>query len=171
MVLSVYEGRGLALALFTGACIRACFGAMRAKISSPKRLMGGAGVFGHFQIIQYQADIACELSHFLSNTASAFGFNERDGETPQPGDVFGAISGMNAAAIFVIIPVDNVMATVFDAPVPPIDSKNSLRICLLRGLAGYAVSDFTGVFACFLVSGFSLNAEHLSDIRKLEIVV
>lgn len=133
--------------------------------------MGGAGVFRHFQVIQHLADIAGELSHFLSNAASACGFDERNGETPQPGDVFRAISSANPAAVLVVVPVDDVMATVFDAPVPSVDGKDALRIGLFGSLTGYAVGDLAGVFACFLVSDFSLNTEYLSDMRKCKIVI
>lgn len=171
MDLSVYEGRGLALTLFTGAYIRICFSAIRGKISSPKRLIRGAGVLGHFQIIKYQADIACELSHFLSDAASVCGFDERNGETSQPGDILGPVSGSYPAAVLVEVPVNDIMATVFDAPVPSVDGKDAFRIGLFGSLAGYSVGDFAGVFACFLVGGFPLDTERLSDISKLEIVV
>ena len=63
------------------------------------------------------------------------------------------------------------MATVFDAPVPPVDDKDALGIGLFRGLTGYAVGNLAGALSCFLLSDFSLNAEYLSDMRKLEIVV
>lgn len=63
------------------------------------------------------------------------------------------------------------MATVFDAPVSPVDSKDAFRIGLFGSLAGYSMDGFAGVFACFLLRYFSLDAEYLSDMRKLEIVV
>jgi hypothetical protein len=96
-------------------------------------------VFCHFQIIQHLADITSELSHFLSNAASACGFDERNGETSQSGDVLRPISGSYPAAVLVEVPVDDVMATVFDAPVPPVDGRDALRIGLFGSLAGYSV--------------------------------
>ena len=81
-------------------------------------------------------DVAGELSHFLSNAACASGFDEGNGKTPQPSDVFRAISGSYPAAVFVIVPVDYVMATVFDAPVAAIYSKDTFRVGLLGSLTG-----------------------------------
>jgi hypothetical protein len=116
------------------------------------------------------ADIANELSHFLSDTAGACGFDERNGETSQSGDVLRPISGSYPAAVLVEVPVKDVMATVFVGPVPPVDGKDAFRIGLFGSLAGYSNDGFAGVFACFFSSYFSLDAEYLSDMRKLEIV-
>ena len=55
-----------------------------------------------------------------------------------------------AAAVFVIVPIDNVMTAVFDAPVAAVGGKHAFRVGLLRGLTGNAVGDFTGVFPGFL---------------------
>ncbi len=128
--LIVYEGRGLAITLFKGG-YQGMFLHHTYKISSPKGLMGGAGVFCHFQIIQHLADIASKLSHFLSDAAGACGLDERNGETSQSGDVLRPISRSYPAAIFVEIPVKDIMATVFDGPVSPVYGKDAFRICLL----------------------------------------
>jgi len=48
---------------------------------------------------------------------NVFGFDDADGESPQFGDIFRPITCEYAAAIFVIVPIDNVMAAVFDAAV------------------------------------------------------
>jgi len=76
-----------------------------------------------------------------------------------------------AAAVFVIVPIDNVMATVFDTPVAPVGSKNALGVGLFRGSAGDAVGGFTRVFSAFFVCGFSLDDKGLSDVGKVEIGV
>jgi len=43
-----------------------------------------AGVFRHPQVIEDQADIAVELTHFLWDAARAFGFDDTDGEASKP---------------------------------------------------------------------------------------
>lgn len=105
-------------------------------VSGPKTLICDARVFRHLQVIEDLTDVACELSHFLCNAAYTSGFDEGNGKTPQPSDVFRAISSSYPAAVFVIVPVDNVMATVFDAPVAAVYSKDTFRVGLLRSLTG-----------------------------------
>jgi len=105
----------------------------------------------------------------LGDTARAFGFDDADGETTQPGHIFRTMSRTNAAAVFVIVPTDNVVATVFNTPVAPVGCKNALGVGLLRGSAGDAVGDFTGVLAVFFVGGFSLDDKRLSDVGKVQI--
>ena len=102
---------------------------------------GGARISGHAQVIKNQTDVASELSHFLCNTAYAFGFDYPDGKAAEAGDVFRAIAGPYAAAIFIEIPVQDVMATVLDAPVAAIDGKELLCVSLLWGSTGDAVCD------------------------------
>jgi len=86
-------------------------------------------------------------------------------------DIFRAITLAYPTAVFIIVPINNVMAAVFDAPMSTVDSKNTLSIGLLRGSTGDAVGDFTGVFAAFLISGFPLDDKSLSDVRKVQIAV
>jgi hypothetical protein len=125
----------------------------------------------HSQIIKDQAYIARELSHFLGDAAHTFGLDYAYGETAQPGHIFRTMARAYAAAVFVIVPIDNVMATVFDTPVPPVGGKDALGVGLLRGSAGDAVGGFTGAFSVFFVCGFSLDDKSLSDVGKVEIGV
>jgi hypothetical protein len=76
-----------------------------------------------------------------------------------------------SAAVFVIVPIDNVMATVFDTPVATVGGKHALRVGLLRSSARNAIGDFTGVFTGFFIGGFPLDEKSLSDVRKVQIVV
>jgi len=107
----------------------------------------------------------------LSNAAHPFGFDDAYGETAQSGHVFRAMTSSNAAAVFVIVPIDDVMATVFDTPVPPVGGKNAFGIGLFRGSAGNAIGGYTGVFAAFFICGFPLDDKSLSDMGKVEIGV
>jgi len=81
------------------------------------------------------------------------------------------MSGAYAAAVFVIVPVEYVVATVFDAPVTSVYGKHTLRVCLLRRSAGDAICNFTGVFAGFFIRGLPLDEKSLSDVRKAQIAV
>ena len=106
----------------------------------------------------------CDATH-------AFGFDDANGKTAQSGHVFRAVTSAYAAAVFVIVPIDNVMTAVFDAPVATVGGKNALRVGLLRGSAGDAVGDFTGVFTAFFICGLPLDEKSLSDVRKVQIAV
>ena len=75
------------------------------------------------------------------------------------------------AAVFVIVPIDNVMTAVFDAPVAAVGGKHALRVGLLRGSAGDAICDFTREFTGFFICEFALDDKSLSDVRKVQIAV
>ena len=81
------------------------------------------------------------------------------------------MTGSYPAAVFVIVPIDNVMTAVFDAPVAAVGGKHALRVGLLRGPAGNAIGDFTGVFTGFFISELALDDKSLSDVRKVQIAV
>jgi hypothetical protein len=53
------------------------------------------------------------LPHLLWDASDAFGFDHPDGEASESGDIFWAMAGADAAAVFVIVPID-VVATIFD---------------------------------------------------------
>ena len=76
----------------------------------------------------------------MSDAAHVFRFDDADGKSPQPSDVFRAVASAYAAAVLIIVPIDNVMAAVFDAPVAPVGGENAFRIGLLRGSTGDAIS-------------------------------
>jgi len=107
----------------------------------------------------------------LSYTANTFGFDNTDGESPQSGYVFWSVASAYAAAVFVIIPIDDVMAAVFDTPVAAIGGKHLLWIGLVRRSACDAVCNFTGILSAFFIGGLPLDEESLSNVRKVEIVV
>ena len=137
----------------------------------PKLRSYGAGVFGHPQVIKDQAGVARELAHFLGNAPWLFCLDEADGKTAEPGDVFRAVSGAYPASIFVIVPIDDVMATVFDAPVATVCGKDMVRVGLLGCATGYAVRDLTRGVTGFLLGELSLHEKCLSDMGKVQIVV
>ncbi len=115
----------------------------------------GTRVFSHPQIVKDQAYIEHELSHFLRDAAASFGFDDANGKTSQASHVFRAMALAYPAAVFGIVPIDNVMTAVFDAPVA----------------AGNAIGDFTGVFTAFFICELPLDDESLSEVRKVQIAV
>jgi hypothetical protein len=61
------------------------------------------------------------------------------------------MAGTYSAAVFVIVPFDDVMAGVFNAPVAPVGGKNALTVGLFRPSTGDAVGDFTGILTGFFI--------------------
>ena len=68
----------------------------------------------------------------MRDATNASGFDDADGESPQSSDVFRAVTSAYAAAVFVIVPIDNVMTTIFDAPVATVGGKYALRVGFFR---------------------------------------
>ena len=81
------------------------------------------------------------------------------------------MTGSYAAAVFVIVPIDNVMTAVFDAPVAAVGGKYVLRVGLFSSSAGNTIGDVTGVCTSFFISGLALDDKSLSDVGKVQIVV
>ena len=51
------------------------------------------------------------------------------------------MAGADTAAVFVVIPIEEVVAAILDTPVPAIDVEQPLRVGLIGWPAGNAVSD------------------------------
>ena len=74
----------------------------------------------------------------------AFGFDEADAEAAQSGDVLAAVSSANAAAVFVVVPVNYVMATIFYTPMLAVRLKNFFGIGFFRIAAGVTSRSIQG---------------------------
>ncbi len=107
----------------------------------------------------------------MCDAAYAFGFDDANGESPQSSDVFRAVTSAYSAAVFVKVPIDNVMTAVFDAPVATIGGKHALGIGLFRSSAGNTICYSTGVFTAFFICGLPLDEKSLSDVGKVKIAV
>jgi len=108
-----------------------------------------------------------QFAYFLRNTNSTFGFDEADGEAAQSGDVLWAMSCANAAAVFVVVPINHVVATVFDAPMFTVRLKDFFGISLYGCATGNPVSDVVTPFTGFLFDEFPFNQESLADMGKI----
>lgn len=80
------------------------------------------------------------------------------------------MSGSDAATIFVIVPIDDVVTTLH-TPVAPVISKYLLGTGLLDRRAGDAVDTLLALLATLLVDGLTLDHECLAHMRKVQIVV
>ena len=128
-------------------------------------------VFRHAQVVEDQAGIAHELPHLLRHTANTFGFDDTDGKASQAGDVFRAVTGSYPAAVFVKVPVDDVMAAILDAPVASVGFEHLLGVGLVGGSAGDAVGELDGAFAGFLLDALAFDDEGLTDVGEVKVVV
>ena len=83
---------------------------------------------------------------------------------------FGAEAGADAAAIRIVVPIDDVI-NAFDAPMPAVDGQYALRRGLLRGATCDPQSEIMGVLAGFFVEGFAFDPNGLADVEEVEISV
>ncbi len=102
---------------------------------------GRPAVVSHGQIVEDQADVASQLAHFLRHAAHTFGFNCAYGKAAQPGDIFRPVAFADTAAVFVEVPVDDVMAFVFDAPMAAVYGQQASGVGLLGRSTGDTVSN------------------------------
>ena len=107
----------------------------------------------------------------MSDTADLFGFDDTDGKAAEPGDIFRAVAGADATSVFIVVPINDVMATILNGPVATVDVKDTLWAGLLRRSTGDAVSDFTRDLATLFVCEVPFDGEGLSDMGKIKIVV
>src|SRR5208283_5488248 len=131
----------------------------------------GTGIFAHAQVVEDQAHVARELSHFLRDAPRPLGFDHSDSETAKPGYVFRAVAGTDTTAVLIIVPIENVVATVLDRPVAAIDLENALRASVGGGSTGEAVGDFAGSLTGLFLGHVPLDDESLSHVGKVEIAV
>ncbi len=112
-----------------------------------------------------------QFAYFLRNANSTFGFDEADGEAAQSGDILWAMSCANTTAVFVVVPINHIVATVFDAPVLAVGLKDFFGISLFVRAAGDLVNDFVSLFTRFLVEAFPLDHKGLADMGEIQVLV
>jgi len=83
----------------------------------------------------------------------------------------GAVAGAYSATVFIEIPIQDVVATVFDGPVAAVDGKELLGVCLVGLSAGDAVGYVSGLFSGFFLYRVSLDDKGLPDVREVEVGV
>jgi hypothetical protein len=148
------------------------FTGITVNLFSPSSYRTPAGIFRHFQIIKDQRGIKHEFAHFLGDTFHTFfAFDDADGEAAQARHVLRAVAFADAASILVIVPVEDVVAAVLDAPVLPVITQNFFGAGLFCCFAGDAISNNAALFACFFVAGQTFHFERLADMREVQVVV
>jgi len=113
-----------------------------------------------------------QLTHFLGDADFAIGdeLDDADGEAAQTGNILGAMADAVTAAILVEVPVDHIVATVFDGPVTAIGGEDALWAGLFRRrTTGDSQSDLVGDPAVLFVKNLPLDQEDLADMRKVEV--
>ena len=81
------------------------------------------------------------------------------------------MAGTDATAVLIKVPVQDVVAAVFDRPVTAVDLQQALRIGLLGRSAGDAVGKFAAVLAGFFVQDFAFDDEGLGDVGEIKVSV
>lgn len=61
------------------------------------------------------------MAHGLRDAVGPFGLDQADGEASESGDVLGAMAGADAATVLVVVPVEDIVTAVLDAPVAAVD--------------------------------------------------
>jgi len=79
------------------------------------------------------------------------------------------MAGAYPASVFIIIPINDVVAAVFYAPVTAVDLEDVVGVSLIRCVTGDAVSGFGCGFPSFFIEPFALDHEGLADVGKVEI--
>ena len=107
----------------------------------------------------------------MCHALGAFGFDKADSEAAQPGDVYGATSCPDTAAVFVVVPINHVVATVFNAPMFAVGLKDFFGIRLLGRATGQPVNNFVTTLSRFFVDAFPLDHEGLADMGEIQVLV
>lgn len=111
------------------------------------------------------------MAHFLSGIGDALGLEDADGEASQSSDVCRTIAGSNRGTIFIVVPVDDVVAAVLYGPMAALDGEQVLCCGLLRGLAGDPVCDVVRFLAGLFFDRIPFDDESLADVREIEVGV
>ena len=106
----------------------------------------------------------------MSDVSYAFGFDDANGETTEARHVFRTVTGAYPAAVFIIVPVDGVVAAL-NTPMKPVGSQNTLGVGLILSSTGDAIGDIFRVLARFFIYGLAFNGKSLSDMWEIEIII
>ena len=114
-----------------------------------------------------------QVAHFFCDAEFSIGdkLNGTDGEATQAGHVFGAVACADTAAILIEVPIDDIVAAVFDGPMAAIRGEDTLWIGLFWRAAGDSQSGFQCQLAALFVKNLPLDQEDLADMRKVEMGV
>lgn len=106
----------------------------------------------------------CDAGYF-------FGFDDPNSESTQACDIFWAVSGADSAPIFIIVPIQDVVAAILYCPMAAVNGEETFWVCFVDRSTGDAVGDFTGALATLFLCEVAFNGEGLPDMGKVEVVV
>ena len=129
----------------------------------------GARILSHPQVVEDETVVEREFAHHFGAGLSGFLKRLEDAhrKAAQTGDVLRAGAGSDSAAIFIVVPVDDVM-NAFDAPMPPVDGQHAFGRGLLRCAARDPQCDLTSLRAGLFVDGFALDHKDLPGMGEVE---
>ena len=81
------------------------------------------------------------------------------------------MAGADTAAVLVVVPIEDVVAAVFDGPMAAVDFEQATGVGLCGGAAGDAVGDIDRAFAAVFLDGFPFDGEGLAEMGEVEIAV
>lgn len=81
------------------------------------------------------------------------------------------MAGSYSTSVFIVIPVDDVMAAVFNTPVAAIDFQNLVGVGLVWRLTGDAVSPFAGNFSRLFVGSLPFDQKDLAKVGEVKIII
>ena len=81
----------------------------------------------HAQVVEDETGTEGKLAHHFGDRKSVVlkGLEDAHGKATQSGDVFRAEASSDAAAVLIVVPVDDVM-NAFNAPMAPVDGEYAL---------------------------------------------
>ncbi len=135
------------------------------------RRRAAAGVLGHAQVVEHQAEVARQTLDGGGEGVAGLRLDDADGEAAQRGDVRGAVAGADGASVLVPVPVQGVMTAVFDRPVIAIQAQYASAVSGVRGMTGHPEDGLGRGLAGLLLHGVALDEKGLSDTGKIQIVV
>ena len=74
----------------------------------------------------------------------------------------------DAASILIIVPVNDVMTTVFDGPMAPVVLQHMLRRCQVRRFTSDAIGNIGSFLATLVVSREAFDHKGLPDMREVQ---
>jgi len=70
-----------------------------------------------------QAYVAGQLTHCLCDATNTLGLDNSDGESTESRDVFRTVASAYPASIFIIVPINDVVTAIFNAPMATIVAR------------------------------------------------
>ena len=137
--------------------------------SQLSRRSGCTRILGHPEVVEDQPHPAVEVSHLLRDIGDAFGFDEPDREPSEPRDIFGPMLRADTAAVFIEVPVKNIVATILDAPMAPIDGEDLLGRGLVWCTTRDTIGELKGAYPRCLLDPLTFDDEGLPDVGEFQV--